>query len=44
VKVYSGAVEKSRKIKPEISLIGNDRIPVRDEIGLEQLLRIELGR
>lgn len=33
-----GAVVESRKIKPEIPLVGNDGIPIRDEIELEILL------
>ncbi|MBI2850757.1 MAG: GNAT family N-acetyltransferase [Chloroflexi bacterium] len=36
--VYPKAVEASRKLKPEIPLIGNDGIPIRDEIELEMLL------
>jgi ribosomal protein S18 acetylase RimI-like enzyme len=35
VKVYPGAVDESRKLKPGISLLGNDGIPLRDEIELE---------
>lgn len=35
VAVHSNALEKSRQIKPEISLIGNDGIPLRDELELE---------
>jgi hypothetical protein len=31
-------VEKARKIKPEISLMGNDGIPIRDEIELIKIL------
>ena len=34
-KVYPNALEYSRKIKPEIPLIGNDGIPLRDEIEIE---------
>jgi len=34
-KVYPNALEYSRKIKPEIPLIGNDGIPLRDEIEME---------
>lgn len=37
VKVYPGAVEESRKIKPQIPKIGEDGIPIRDEIELEIL-------
>lgn len=33
-----GAVEKSHEIKPKIPLIGNYRIPIRDEIELEMTL------
>ncbi len=35
VALYPGAVNESRKLKPEIPLIGNDGIPLRDEIELE---------
>ena len=38
VAVHRGAVNESRKIKPDIPLIGNDGIPLRDEIELEMLL------
>jgi N-acetylglutamate synthase-like GNAT family acetyltransferase len=38
VAVYPNAVAKSRKLKPEIPLIGNDGIPIRDEIELEMIL------
>ncbi len=34
----SGAVTDSRKIKPEIPLIGDHGIPIRDEIELEETL------
>ncbi|SHI66063.1 GNAT family N-acetyltransferase [Lutispora thermophila] len=33
-KIFNNAVEKARKIKPQIPLIGNDGIPIRDEIEL----------
>lgn len=33
--LYRNAVEESRKIKPEIPFVGNDGIPIRDEIELE---------
>lgn len=36
--VYPNAVDKSRKLKPEIPLLGNDDIPIRDEIELEMIL------
>jgi ribosomal protein S18 acetylase RimI-like enzyme len=38
VAVHRGAANESRKIKPSIPLIGNDGIPLRDEIELEMLL------
>lgn len=38
VAVYPNAIEKSRKIKPEIGLTGNYDIPIRDEIELELIL------
>jgi len=38
VAVYPDAVEQSRRIKPEIPLLGNDGIPIRDEIELEMIL------
>jgi N-acetylglutamate synthase-like GNAT family acetyltransferase len=37
--IYVNALEKSRKLKPEIPLIGNDGIPLRDEIELEMSLK-----
>lgn len=39
VKVSRGAVKESRKIKPAIPLIGMHRIPLRDELELEILLK-----
>lgn len=39
VAIHPNALEASRKLKPEISLIGLDGIPLRDEIELEQLLK-----
>lgn len=36
--LYPNALEKSRKVKPEIPLIGEDGIPLRDEIELEKNL------
>ena len=39
VVVYSDAVNESRRLKPEIPLIGEDGIPIRDEIELEKLLK-----
>ncbi len=38
VAVHRNAIEKSRRLKPEIPLTGNDDIPIRDEIELEMLL------
>jgi ribosomal protein S18 acetylase RimI-like enzyme len=32
--LYPNAMEEARKLKPEIPLIGNDNIPLRDEIEL----------
>lgn len=37
-KIINNAVEKARKLKPEIPLIGNDGIPIRDEIELIKVL------
>jgi ribosomal protein S18 acetylase RimI-like enzyme len=36
--VYAGAINESRKLKPSISLIGMNNIPLRDEIELEMIL------
>lgn len=41
VTVHRGAVNESRKIKPSIPLIGNDGIPIRDEIELEMNLQVK---
>jgi ribosomal protein S18 acetylase RimI-like enzyme len=38
VAVHRNALERSRKLKPEIPLIGDDEIPLRDEIELEMML------
>jgi GNAT superfamily N-acetyltransferase len=38
VAVHRNALEQSRKLKPEISLIGKYGIPIRDEIELEMIL------
>jgi len=35
VAIYPNALEQSRQLKPEIPLVGNDGIPIRDEIELE---------
>jgi ribosomal protein S18 acetylase RimI-like enzyme len=39
--LHRNALEQSRKIKPEIPLVGNDGIPLRDEIELEMMLEGE---
>lgn len=36
--VYPGAVTESRKLKPSIPLVGDNGIPIRDEIELEKML------
>jgi len=33
--VYPNAVQKSRKFKPQIPLVGENGIPIKDEIALE---------
>ena len=38
--IYRGAVNKSRKRKPSIPLVGMDGIPLRDEIELEITLKV----
>ena len=38
VAVHRGAVNESRKIKPSIPLIGENNIPLRDEIELEIII------
>lgn len=38
VAIQRGAVNESRKLKPSISWIGENNIPLRDEIELEMLL------
>lgn len=38
VAVHSGAIEYSRKLKPQIPMIGMHGIPLRDELELEVLL------
>ena len=37
--VYPGAMEVSRRSKPGIPLLGNDGIPIRDEIELDMAIR-----
>lgn len=39
VAVHRGAVDESRKIKPNIPLVGENGIPLRDEIELEMALQ-----
>ena len=39
--IHAGAVEQSRKIKPSIPLVGNDGIPIRDELELDLALDSE---
>jgi ribosomal protein S18 acetylase RimI-like enzyme len=39
-RLYRGAINESRKIKPSISLIGENNIPLRDEIELEMIINI----
>lgn len=39
VQIYRGAVNESRKLKPGIPLIGENNIPLRDELELEMSLR-----
>ena len=36
--IHQDAVEESRKLKPEIPLVGLDGIPIRDEIELQYIL------
>ncbi|WDV48048.1 GNAT family N-acetyltransferase [Clostridiaceae bacterium M8S5] len=38
VRIYKNAIEKSRAIKQSIPLIGNDGIPIRDEIELQYII------
>jgi hypothetical protein len=42
--IHRFAVEKARKVKPEIPLIGNDGIPIRDEIELEKGVTLTDGK
>ena len=41
VTVHRNALTRSRQLKPQIPLIGNDGIPLRDEIELEMILEVE---
>jgi hypothetical protein len=36
---YPNALEQTRKMKPQIPLIGREGIPLRDEIELESLVK-----
>jgi N-acetylglutamate synthase-like GNAT family acetyltransferase len=38
VALYPGAIDTARRIKPEISLVGESGIPIRDELELELIL------
>ncbi len=38
VAVHRGAIDRLRRLKPEIPLTGNDGIPIRDEIEMEMVL------
>ncbi|MHA1614637.1 MAG: GNAT family N-acetyltransferase [Candidatus Thorarchaeota archaeon] len=38
--VHRHAIEESRKLKPQIPLVGNYGIPIRDEIEMEKILSI----
>lgn len=40
VALYPGAMDEARKLKPAIPLVGNDGIPIRDEIELEKALPV----
>jgi hypothetical protein len=37
--LYPNALEQSRKLKPEVPVVGVDGIPLRDEIELELILK-----
>ena len=39
VPIHGGAIAESRRLKPEIPLVGEGGLPLRDEIELELLLR-----
>ena len=39
--VFPGQIEASRKLKPSIPMIGDNQIPIRDEILLEKSLIVE---
>ncbi|HLG63023.1 MAG TPA: GNAT family N-acetyltransferase [Ktedonosporobacter sp.] len=37
--IHKNALEQARKLKPQIPLLGNDGVPLRDEIELEMFLQ-----
>lgn len=41
VAIHRNALDETRKLKPDVSLIGQNRIPLRDEIELEMMLERE---
>lgn len=41
VAIHRNALDETRKLKPDVSLIGQNRIPLRDEIELEMMLEHE---
>jgi GNAT superfamily N-acetyltransferase len=43
VEIHLGVIEKYRKLKPEIPILGFDRIPILDEIELEHIPE-DIGR
>ncbi|MEA4882743.1 MAG: hypothetical protein VB144_03595 [Clostridia bacterium] len=43
VAVHRDAVTLARRIKPEIPLIGEDEIPICDEVELEMILDLDDG-
>jgi hypothetical protein len=42
--LHADAVEESRRLKPTISLVGENGIPIRDEIELELVFGAEDGQ
>ena len=36
--IHKGVIEQSRKLKPEIPMVGIDGIPITDEVELERIL------
>jgi hypothetical protein len=39
IAIHRNAIEESRKLKPEIPLIGIDGIPIKDEIEMEFIVK-----